>query len=179
MRSFFGLISIGLSLASSTTASAALPPAAAARFGAAAIGATIRPDASRALALTQAAPSLVIFGGAMQIPWTGSGDALVRAPLCISSPTGRYRLTITSAGGGKLQGASPFAYGVRFHDGAGSTQQAQAAGPVIVFEGSSGEARSCLSASNASLDIVLPERSLSGSTAGSYFDQITLKVDTL
>src|SRR3546814_7741433 len=52
--------------------------------------------------------------------WSGSGPNVVKADLCVASTTGRFRLKIASAGGGRMVAIGSrerINYTVRFRDG--------------------------------------------------------------
>ncbi|HEX7858446.1 MAG TPA: hypothetical protein VF503_32585 [Sphingobium sp.] len=115
--------------------------------------------------------------------WSGSGRNIISTDLCAASSTGRFRLHIQSAGGGRMTSiGSPdrMAYTVRFRDGAGLEQSRRVNGDALVtFEGSSPDAGDCSRGANALIEIDLAEADMLSRAAGRYFDQLVITVDPI
>lgn len=115
--------------------------------------------------------------------WSGSGANIIAADLCIASTTGRFRLQIQSASGGKMASVhslAKMAYTLRFRDGAGQEQIRRVNGQALVtLEGSSLEDRDCSHGANSTIEIDLDETDMLSQTAGRYFDQLRFSVDPL
>jgi hypothetical protein len=115
--------------------------------------------------------------------WSGSGPNIISADLCVASSTGRFRLRILSAGGGKLTSPASLdriAYTLRFRDGAGQEQIRQVSGQALItLEGSSPEVVDCSRGANSLIEIDLAEPDMLARSAGRYFDQLVFSVDPL
>ena len=84
-----------------------------------------------------AGANLVFFGGrGAQFNWAGKGAQSQNIPVCISTASGRFRLTISSTSGGAASKAATIPYTVHFTDGAGGEQVATTEhSPNISFDG--------------------------------------------
>jgi hypothetical protein len=115
--------------------------------------------------------------------WSGAGTNMIAADLCVASSTGRFRLQIQSAGGGRMASVhslEKMAYTLRFRDGAGQEQRRRVNGEALVtLEGSSAQDRDCSHGANSTIEIDLSEPDMLSRTAGRYFDQLRFSVDPL
>jgi hypothetical protein len=133
---------------------------------------------SNAQPTTGAAASLVLFGGGQaSLKWYGKGAVSQDIPLCVSTPNGRYRLTISSAGAGLTDGATKIPYTIDFKDAAGSEQTATTEHfSSVGFDGAAPAMANCLLGPNATVTIVLDERHLVSGVAGNYADSLQFAV---
>lgn len=115
--------------------------------------------------------------------WSGSGTNVIAADICIASTSGRFRLQIHSASGGKMastHSSEKMSYTIHFRDGAGQEQTHRVNGEALVMlEGSSAEDRDCTRGANSTVEITLAETDMLSQTAGRYFDQLRFSVDPL
>ena len=121
----------------------------------------------------------IISGSTLAADWYGEGAISMRKQLCISSPTARYTLEMSGA-------TSWFPTNnpnveIRFQDetGASQTKTLGQSGSITFVGNSLAASSDCSTGSNATLEILIPERLLLSQQAGRYFDQILLAVSPL
>jgi hypothetical protein len=127
-----------------------------------------------------AGANLVLFGtrGA-NFTWSGRGAATQDIPVCISTPTGRYRLTISSLSGGAANAATKIPYTFQLKDSTGTAQVATTEhAQTVSFDAAAPAGADCLSGPNATLTITLDEQNLTSGLAGNYADSLQFAVQS-
>lgn len=122
----------------------------------------------------------VYSGSSLDAKWYGSGSVKVEAPLCLSSSTGSFRLTVQPGEG--LQGLSAnqtIAVSLEIDGFSSQTRQMDGALPLVFVGKTTASSPACETGANASLAIDLGEEALTGAVAGSYFDQFTMTIEPL
>lgn len=124
--------------------------------------------------------SLKVMGGAHhELNWMGKGDIRRVTPICIRTPTGRFSLRVSSISGGGLRGAGELPYSISLNSQAsldgGRLTSAQ---PTIQLMGQVAANADCSHGPNAELVIGLTRSDLLTGTAGEYFDQLRISVET-
>jgi hypothetical protein len=124
--------------------------------------------------------NLVLFGSrGANFTWSGRGAATRDIPVCISTPTGRYRLTISSLSGGAANAAAKIPYTFQLKDSAGTAQVATTEhSQTVSFDGAAPASADCLSGPNATLTITLEEQHLFSGIAGNYADNLQFAVQS-
>jgi hypothetical protein len=117
-------------------------------------------------------------GTTATLHWNGRGQSRDGVPVCVSSPTGRYEISIRTASGRGLVGDQTVPYVVAFESG-GTSHSAvlSQATSVARFEGVVDPARSCASGPNARIILSLDATAATAATSGNYSDQVTISVE--
>lgn len=117
-------------------------------------------------------------GSAANLNWSGRGQTRDGVPVCVSSPTGRYEISIRTASGRGLVGRQSVPYVVAFESGgmSGSAVLSEA-NAVARFEGVVDPARTCASGPNARIILSLDPSAATAATSGNYSDQVTIAVE--
>lgn len=124
---------------------------------------------------------LRIFSGAsLSTTWYGSGSISVDAPLCLSSSSGSYRLSVTpSLGLQKLAQGGEVRIGLAERGGKALLKPVEGLA-TLYFTGTVDPAEGdCREGPNAKLVVELPEGALMAAPAGNYFDQLQLEIEAL
>lgn len=117
-------------------------------------------------------------GTTASLNWNGRGQSRDGVPVCVSSPTGRYEISIRTASGLGLVGRQAVPYVVAF-ESAGTSSSAVLSGTTSVarFEGVVDPARTCASGPNARIIVSLDTTAATAATSGNYSDQVTIAVE--
>lgn len=124
---------------------------------------------------------------AITLGYTPGSDATGNEPFCITSSTGNYDITITSAttgnGNTDVDANGPggtVIYNVLFDDDADASVGGSAVTtgtPIAGATSATGVPPSCAGGDNAAIFVTFPEAgNLAGAAAGSYTDELTLLV---
>jgi hypothetical protein len=126
-----------------------------------------------------ASAAVSVQGGATaNLHWNGRGQTRDGVPICVSSPTGRYEISIRTASGRGLVGQQIVPYVVAFESGGMSSSAVLSeATSVARFEGVVDPARTCASGPNARIILSLDATAATAATSGNYSDQVTISVE--
>jgi len=132
------------------------------------------------IAPSQTGASLVLYSGSRSdLRWYGHGSLVRSLALCVASPTGRYRVTISSTMGGAASGGERIPYSLSFTDGSGFQQVGKIERSAqVAFDGTAPASAQCVDGPNATLTITMDEQSLASGVAGNYADGLQLTVET-
>ncbi len=110
--------------------------------------------------------------------WTGRGNVRDGVPVCVSSPTGRYELSIQTTSGQGLTGEMVLPYTIEF-EAAGEIMSGvlSRSNPVVRFSGQVDPDRTCGSGPNARLVVSLASDQAMAGIAGTYNDQISVSIE--
>lgn len=117
-------------------------------------------------------------GSTASLSWNGRGQSRDGVPVCVSSPTGRYEISIGTASGLGLVGRETVPYVVAFEsNGVSASAVLSGATSIARFEGVVDPARTCASGPNARIIVSLDATAAAAATSGNYSDQVTIKVE--
>lgn len=127
------------------------------------------------------ASNLIVFSkSTIAVNWFGTGPVEFSSPLCISTSTGNYRLTVLpGAGLTQLTAQSELVLALE-QDGATIASQSFDGKNAISFTGTTNSADlNCTGGHNARLIVSISEASLTSVSAGQYFDQLRLHLEAI